>query len=48
MLDKGVVTKDAIVQSLAVHLLAEDSYMRNPLFAPIPEEPEKPAGKGGK
>mmetsp|Transcript_19841 Transcript_19841/g.34202 ORF Transcript_19841/g.34202 Transcript_19841/m.34202 type:complete len:529 (+) Transcript_19841:243-1829(+) len=36
MLDKGVVAKDAIVQSLAIHMLAEDSYMRNPLFQPAP------------
>lgn len=38
MLDRGVVTKDAVVQSLAVNSLGEDAYTRHPLFAPPPAE----------
>ncbi|KAG2487419.1 hypothetical protein HYH03_013987 [Edaphochlamys debaryana] len=33
MLDKGAITKDAIIQSLAVHALGDKAFTANPLFA---------------
>ncbi|KXZ49444.1 RSP3 protein [Gonium pectorale] len=33
MLDKGIVTKDAIIQSLAVHALGDKAYVNHPAFA---------------
>ena len=37
MLDKGIVTKDAIVQALAIYELGPEAYSRHPLFAPPPQ-----------
>lgn len=34
MLDKGTVSKDAIIQSLAVHALGDKAYTNHPAFAP--------------
>lgn len=36
MIDKAIVTKEGIVQSLAVHSLGEAAFTRHPLFAPPP------------
>lgn len=36
MLDKGVITKDNIIQSMAINALGEESYIHHPLFAPPP------------
>uniref|UniRef100_A0A7S0RTI5 Radial spoke protein 3 n=1 Tax=Chlamydomonas leiostraca TaxID=1034604 RepID=A0A7S0RTI5_9CHLO len=37
MLDKAVITKDAIVQALAIHALGEKAFTQDPLFAPPPQ-----------
>lgn len=37
MIDKAVVTKDAIIQALAIHALGDQSYAKSPLFAPVPQ-----------
>ncbi|GLC41245.1 40S ribosomal protein S1, variant 2 [Pleodorina starrii] len=33
MLDQGIITKDAIIQSLAVHALGDKGYIHHPAFA---------------
>lgn len=37
MLDKGVITKDGIVQAMAIHSLGDKAYVQDPLFAPPPQ-----------
>jgi hypothetical protein len=36
MMDKGIVTKEGIVQSLAVNSLGDAAFTKHPLFAPPP------------
>lgn len=46
LIDKAVITRDTIVQALAVHALGESAYSRHPAFGPPPElEPSPVKGK---
>lgn len=41
LIDKGLVTKDAIVQALAIDSIGDGAYTRHPLFL-TPEAPPPP------
>lgn len=39
LLDKEIITKDTIVQALAIHKLGDEAYVSHPLFLPPPPPP---------